>query len=209
MSPRYLLSLKKWPLAVEKALSIISEAPQDGATRTVDFQFGPPWKGRLPLRLFIDGRRVLQCELCDAYPSFLRDVRGWMERCLVLDKEGTLHPELLTLDCADTVLSLVLVHVGWEEDSLGAVPVSFFAAFRSGCDTPSACCFCSTPALIRELYEGLMDCLKRCRSLFDSPQHWHDVHRYDLLSAGTTTQRMMKDLQSARVERMCKIFHKM
>ena len=120
MSSRFLISLKKGPLAVQKALSILNEASLDGETRIIDFQLGPPSHGKLPRRLFIDGRRALQCEFSDSDPSFLHDLREWMERCLVRDQEGTLHPELLTLNTVGTVLRFVMIHIGWDEEATNA-----------------------------------------------------------------------------------------
>ena len=202
MSPRFFISLKKWPLAVQKALSILNETSLDGETRIVDFQFGPPSRGKLPLRLFIDGRRALQCEFCDADSSFLQDLREWMEHCLVLDQEGTLHPELLTLNVERIVLSFVLIHVGWEDDRTGARPISFFAVVGSDSQEPLACCFCDTLDTISGLYQALWDCLLRYRARFDSDHFWHDVKRLDRLNPRSTSDRMAEQLRSRKIERL-------
>lgn len=202
MSHRFLISLKKWPLATQKALSILNEASQYGETRIVDFQFGPPSGGKLPFRLFIDGRRALQCELSDTVPSFLRDLREWMERCLVMDQEGVLHPELLTLNLCGLVLSIVLIHVGWDEVDTRAKPVSFLVVTRSDMEAPSICCFCDTLDTIAGLYQAILVCLKQNRSRFNSAEHWYDVKRYDRLNPVSTTERMLSEIRSPKIEKV-------
>jgi len=203
MSPRFLISLKKWPLAVEKALTILNEAPLYGETRLVDFQFGPPLRGVLPFRLFVDGRRVLHCELSDTAPSFLQELREWMERCLVLDREGVLHPALLTLDLKGMVLSLVLIHAGWDEVDSRAKPVSFLVIVCSDREEPAVSVFCDTLDTLGGLYHSLLDCLLRNRSRFDCDEHWFDVKRLDGLCPRSTTDRMIEQFRSRKMERFC------
>lgn len=203
MSYRFFLSIKKWPLAVQQALSLLQEAPQYGETRDVDFEAGPPVRGRFPLWVFIDGRKALLCEPCDSYP-FLDQTRQWMERCLERDREGTLHPEILTVDCADTVFSFVMVHVGWEENRGRASPVSLLVVVRSDRKAPVACCFCRTLDTIGRLYGTITDCLTRYRSRFDDPDCWYDAKRFDKLAALPTGDRLLGQIRSAKVERCIK-----
>ena len=200
MSLRFLISLKKWPLAIQKAFSQLNEASQNGETRIVDFQLGPPQDGELPLRLFIDGRRALLCRLNDTSLSFLHDMREWMERCLVFDQEGTLHPEVLTLNCTGLVLHLAMVHVGWDEVDSRAKPISYFVVIRSDWDDPAVCCFCDTLDTLRGLYHAVMDCLRRFRSLFDNQGYWYDVKRLDMLHPVSTTDRMLTVFYSKKLE---------
>lgn len=203
MSHRFLLSLRKWPHAVQQALSFLDKASPCGETCSVDFDFGPPSKGRLPLQIRIDGQIVLRCELSDTNPSFLHDVRGWLERSLVRDREGTMHPELLTLDCAGGVLSLVIIHVGWEDDwDSRARPVSFFVAIRSGNMGPAVQCFCDTIDTILNFYDKLTDCLERFRSRFDSNAFWFDVHRFDKLNPVPTSERMLNQICSQKIQKL-------
>jgi hypothetical protein len=208
MSHRFLISLKKWPLATQKALSILNEASQYGETRIVDFQFGPPSDGILPFRLFIDGRRALLCELSDTSPSFLRKLREWMERCLVMDQEGVLHPELLTLDLRGLVLSIVLIHVGWDEVQSRAKPISFLVVIRSDMAAPTVCCFCDTLDTISGLYKAILVCLRQYRSRFDRAEFWYDVKRYDRLNPIPTTERMLSEIRSKKIEKVA-LYQKM
>lgn len=143
------------------------------------------------------------CEFSDADCSFLQGLREWMEHCLVLDQEGTLHPELLTLNAERIVLGFVLIHVGWEENGSRARPVSFFAAIRSDSLEPLACCFCDTLDTIGGLYHALWDCLLRYRSRFDSDALWYDVKRLDKLTPRSTSERMAELLRSKKIERIC------
>ncbi len=202
MSHRFLISLKKWPLATQKALSILNEASRYGETRIVDFQFGPPSGGKLPFRLFIDGRRALLCELSDTAPSSLCKLREWMERCLVMDQEGVLHPELLTLDLRGLVLSMVLIHVGWDEVQSRAKPISFLVVIRSDMETPSVCCFCDTLDTITGLYQAILVCLRQYRSRFDSAKYWYDIKRHDRLNPVSTTERMLREIRSSKIEKV-------
>ena len=202
MSHRFLISFKEWPLAVKKALSILDENSLYGETRIVDFQIGPPFQGRLPFRLFVDGRRVLHCELSDTAPSFLHEIREWMERCLLFDQEGHLHPELLTLNSKNQVLSFVLIHVGWEEVDSRAKPISFLVVTRSDQKVPAVCCFCDTFDTIGDLYRALILCLRKYRSRFDSDEFWYDVKRLDGLNPVSTTERMLDEIRSSKIEKV-------
>ena len=200
MSSRFFISLKKWPMAVQKALSFLIEAPQYGETCDIDFILGSPSGGKLPLYIDVNGHRALACELSDSYP-FLGSLRGWMERCLVQDSEGTLHPEIVTLDCADAVLSLVMVHAGWEDDNGRAEPVSLLAAIRSDREEPVLCCFCRTVETITRLYCSLLDGILRYAHLFDRNDTWYDVHSFDRLSPALTSERLFRQIQSPKIEK--------
>lgn len=204
MSPRFFLSLKKWPLAVQQALSLLNEVPRYGETRTIDFDIGPPEHGRLPFRATIDGRMALLCELNDSYP-FLEELREWMERCLVSDREGTLHPEIVTVDCTDAVLSMVMIHVGWEDDFGLSSPISLFILLRSDSKAPVICCFCHTFRLIGNLYRAFLDSLSNPR--FDDPEEWFDVRRFDILAGKTVRQRLIESLRSRKIEKILRSFH--
>ena len=203
MSPRFFPSLKKWPLAVQQALSLLNEVPRYGETKTIDFDIGPPEHGRLPFRATIDGRMALLCELNDSFP-FLGELREWMERCLVSDREGTLHPEIVTLDCADAVLSMVMIHVGWEDDRGRPSPVSLFILIRSDRKDPVICCFCHTFQLIGNLYCAFLESLSSPR--FEDPEEWFDVRRFDTLSGKTVRQRLVESFRSGRIEKILRSF---
>ena len=202
MSHRFLITHKEWPLAVKKALTILDENSLYGEARIVDFQIGPPLQGRLPFRLFVDGRRALHCELSDTAPSFLHDMREWMERCLLFDQEGHLHPELLTLNARNLVLRFVLIHVGWDEVDSRAKPVSFLVVTRSDQKDPAVCCFCDTFDTIGDLYRALILCLRKYRSRFDSNEYWYDVKRLDGLNPVSTTERMLDEIRSSKIEKV-------
>ena len=207
MSPRFLLTLKKWPLAVKRALSLLDEDSLCGETRSIDFQFGPPSKGRLPLQMRLDGKRVLLCELSDCNPTFLHAMRGWRERCLLHDREGMYHPELLTLDCTDFVLWLAMIHVGWDEDRVRGLPVSLLVIVRSDTEEPIYC-FCYTFDVICKLYYALLACLKVYAAEFEDPECWFDVRRFDLLDARSTAGRMMEQFRSEKIEIMHRVLRK-
>lgn len=207
MSHRFLITLKKWPLAVRKALSLLNEISPDGETCSIGFQFGPPSQGRLPFQMRVDGKRVLLCELSDCNLSFLHEMRGWMERCLLRDREGTLHPELLTLDGVGTVLSLVAVHVGWEEGRSRAEPVSLLVVIRSDRDEPLYC-FCRTLEMVCNLYGALVLCLERYGPLFNDPGCWYDIRRLDQLDPRSTKERLLEMVRSPRIESICRMAQK-
>lgn len=200
MSQHFFPIIKKWPLAVQKALLKLNEASLSGETRIVDFQLGPPRQGELPLRLFLDGRRALLYLLNDTSPSFLQNMREWMERCLVLDQEGVLHTELLTLDCTGLVICFAMVHVGWDVVDSRAKPISFFAVIQSDCDEPALCCYCDTLDTLGGLYRAILECLKRYRALFESNECWYDPKRLDKLTPSATTERMLSQIRSRKLE---------
>lgn len=200
MSQHFFPVIKKWPLAVQKALLKLNDASLSGETRIVDFQLGPPQHGELPLRLFLDGRRALMYLLNDTSLSFLQDMREWMERCLVFDQEGILHPELLTLDCTGLVVCFAMVHVGWDEVDSCSKPISFFAVIQSDCDEPALCCYCDTLDTLGGLYRAILECLKRYRALFERNDCWYDAKRLDKLTPIATTDRMLSQIRSRKLE---------
>ena len=101
MPSRFFTASKKWPEAVRKALSFITDLPEQGDIDEPLFLFGPPVHGRLPFRIGLGGRTALSCELGGDYP-FLQEFREWMERCLAFDRYGVFHPEIVTFE-ADNV----------------------------------------------------------------------------------------------------------
>ena len=200
MSQHFFPVIKKWPLAVQKALLKLNDASLSGETRIVDFQLGPPQHGELPLRLFLDGRRALMFLLNDTSLSFLQNVRDWMERCLVFDWEGILHPELLTLDCSGTVVCFAMVHIGWDEVDSRSKPISYFVAIQPDRDEPVLCCICDTLDTLGGLYRAILECLKRYRALFESNECWYDPKRLDKLTPSATTDRMLSQIRSRKLE---------
>lgn len=209
MAHRFLISFKKWPMAIQKAFSDLEldKDPLSGETRIVDFQIGPPQGGELPLRIFLDGRRALLCQLGDTSPSFLHDMREWMERCLVFDQEGHFHPEVLTLNCTGLVLSLTLIHVGWDEIAQRNTPISYLVVICSDREEPALCCFCDALETISGLYHALINCILRYRPRFDSGTDWYDVKRFDMLNPVRTSDRMLESILSSRIERITSSYH--
>ncbi len=205
MAAHFRITLTEWPAAVKKALKELEESPEEGETSTVDFRFGPPSKGRLPVAILIDGKVAIRCEISDTNKTFLQDLRGWMERSLVFDKRGVNHSEVLTIDCAgNTVLSLIMMHVGWDEP-LRISPISFFVAIIVGRE--ERFCLCDGLETIIGLYEAIIDCFHRHRSRFNNQAYWYDVKRFDLLNNIPTTDRLLADILSPILEikrRVCK-----
>lgn len=200
MTPRFSISQKKWPQAVKRALSFLTDNPIYGEISDIDFELGPPSGGRSPLSILLDGRKKLLCEPSDTYP-FLDSLREWMERCLIVDKEGLLHPEIATIDCIDAVYSLVMVHVGWEGSQEAAEPVSAFIVIQSKKSEPNIFRFCRTTETICRLYRAFVEGIDRNRERFDNPSSWYDVGRFSLMDRRTTSERMMQTLRSESLEK--------
>lgn len=205
MAPSFVLSLRRCPLAIQKALSLLSDASPRGETRRVEFRAGPPRNGFLPLRVLLDGKEECGLHLPDTYPSFLHEMRGWMERCLLLDREGSLHPEMLTLSCRSEVIHLVLIHVGWEEGDGRARPVSLLAIVSSRDEEPLMVCLCDTLETLAALYRALTDCLRRYSSRFDGDD-WFDARRHDTLDGSPTSERLLGEIRSGVLERKLREF---
>lgn len=205
MAPSFLLSLRRCPLAIQKALFLLSDASPRGETRRVEFRAGPPRNGEIPLRVLLDGREEYRAYLPDTHPSFLHEMRGWMERCLLLDREGTLHPEILTLSCRAEVLHLVLIHVGWEEGDGRARPVSLLVIVSSRDGEPRLVCFCDTLETLAALYRAITDCIRRYSSRFDGDD-WFDARRHDTLDGSPTSERLLGEIRSGVLERKLETF---
>lgn len=207
MAPSFLLSLRRCPLAIRKALFLLSDASPRGETRRVEFRAGPPRNGELPLRVLLDGREEYRAYLPDTHPSFLHEMRGWMERCLLLDREGTLHPEILTLSCRAEVLHLVLIHVGWEEGAgRRARPVSLLVIVSSRDGEPRLVCFCDTLETLAALYRAITGCLMRYRTRFDREGDWFDAKRLGASGAAPTSERLLGEIRSDILERKLRDF---
>ena len=172
-----------------------------GEISEIDFDLGPPDGGRLSFRFIVDGRSMPLCEPSDAYP-FLESLREWMERCLVFDKCGVLHPEILTINCADGVYSAILFHAGWEETDGVAEPVSGLIVIRSGHRKPVFQGFCRTTETIVQLYRRITEGIRRYRQLFNRPGAWYDTGRFSLLDRRTTAERLISRIHSGLIERI-------
>ena len=154
----------------------------------------------------VDGHRALFCEVCDIYPV-LENLRDWMERCLSVDRCGMFHPEIVTLNLADSVYSIVLIHMGWEDSERGARPVSAFIVVREDRRHPMLCEFCYPVDTLCNLYEAIRSCLNDYRRLFDSPDCWYDVKRFNKLDSRSTTDRLLKIIKSSLIELKSANFH--
>ena len=199
MSFRFFPSLKKWPMAVQEALSLACESDFPGDIRRISFSLGKPEHGKLPVSVDIDGHRALFCEVSDFYPV-LDDLRDWMERCLAHDRNGTFHPEIVTLNLADSVYSLVLVHAGWEDCGNVILPVSVFVIVREDNSHPLLCEFCYPVDTLRRLYLSIKSCLNDHRRHFDDPRCWYDVNRFDKLDTMSHTDRLLMKIKSRKIE---------
>lgn len=200
MSSRFFIPSKKWPAAVNEALSHLVNLPQTGDIDEPVFRFGPPSNGRMPLRVLINGRTTLLCDLSDGYP-FLGALREWMEHCLCFDRLGDGQPGFVTLDTFQGTCTLILVHAGWERGRDGRpVAVSLFAAVRSGARHPAACCFCRTRRTVGALYRALQESVEDYRGLFDSRDVWYDSGMFSLRDRLKTSGRMKRALRSPLIE---------
>lgn len=131
-----------------------------------------------------------------------------MERSLVLDREGHLHPEVVTLDCAEGVLRMGWFHAHWEMRGAHAVPVSCLIVLCPGEEVPAVFCFCKTLETIGSLYGALLECFRRYRVLFNDPEQWYDVRRFDHLNSVPTAERLLGESRSTKIEKMCKVYRK-
>lgn len=203
MSSRFFISQKKWPEAVRRAISYLVLSRGSGHVSDIGFDLGPPSGGHLTFRITVDGKRSVLCRPGDTYP-FLESLREWMERCLVFDKEGTLHPEILTLDCSDGVYSVIMFHAGWDRIDGLAEPISGLAVISSGRDEPTLCCFCRTRETISRLYRSIMDGIAENRYLFDKPGAWYDPGRFSPLDRRTTAERLIERICSDKLDLLLK-----
>ena len=206
MSPRFFSSLKKWPLALQEALSQACKTELSGNIRRISFKLGKPGRGILPVSVDIDGHRALFVEVSDLYPV-LGNLRDWMERCLSFDRNGRFQPEILTMNLADSVYSIVMIHVGWEDVERDSRAVSVFIVIREGHRHPLLCEFCYPVDTLCNLYEAIRSCLNDYRRLFDSPECWYDVKRFNKLDPRSTTDRLLKIIKSSLIELKSANFH--
>lgn len=200
MPSRLFFPSKKWPEAVIEALSCITDLPEHGNVDEPVFLLGPPARGRLPFRISVKGHTTPLCELGDEYP-FLEELRGWMERCLEYDRHGTFHPEIATLDTADGVCYLLMVHAGWEKDRRSeACPISQLIVIVSDRGKPVFRCFCRTRETVRDLYGTILRTLNDYRDVFDDISSWYDTHAFSALDRTSTSAWMESRIRSRVIE---------
>ena len=207
MSFRFFPSLKKWPMAVQEALSKAYKSDTSGVIRQISFSAGRPRCGKVPVTVAVDSHRAFFSEVSDTYPV-LDDLRDWMERCLTYDRNGTFHPEAVTIELADSVYSLVLFQVGWEENKRDdPVPVSVFIIMRHGVGFPILFAFCHPVETLRRLYNTIQSCLNKNRRFFDDPRYWYNVKRFDRLKPESITDRLLRRIKSQKIELHCRNYH--
>jgi len=199
MSLRFFSSLKKWPLALQEALSQACKTELSGNIRRISFKLGKPGRGILPVSVDIDGHRALFVEVSDLYPV-LGNLRDWMERCLSFDRNGRFQPEILTMNLVDSVYSIVMIHVGWEDVERDSRAVSVFIVIREGHRHPLLCEFCYTVETLCSMYHAILTCLERYRRSFDNPDCWYTVKRFDRLDSSSTTDRLLRMFRSRDLE---------
>lgn len=196
MQSRFFTPSKKWPEAVRKALSIITDLPVNGEVDEPLFSFGPPVHGRLPFRIRLGGRTAVSFELGGDYP-FLEEFRDWMERCLVFDRHGVFHPEIVTFDTAGGVLHLLMVHAGWEKGlAFGACSISELIVVESDRDIPAFRCFCRTRETVRALYGALVWAVCEYGEEIDEASVRHAMQQSPY--TGTSRSRRMEVLLQSR-----------
>ncbi len=197
----FLDSFEKWPVAVHEAFSSAQKYYKGGALTDVDFEFGPPSSGKCPCYVIADGHKMPLCEVSDCYPV-LKKIRDWIERCLTFDKKGELNPQILTLDCYDTVLTIAMVQAGWykcyEKDH--ARPISLFVVSRDDSREATLQCLCESHRTLRNLYWAILDVLTSNAKLFDSPGTWYSADRCCLLKRHRFSRQMLNSFLSHDIE---------
>ena len=206
---RFFFTNREWPAAVGRALSDMVQLPTSGDVDDIDFELGPPSRGLCPCRIVINGKRRPLCGVCDTFPVLER-LRSWLERCLVFDRYGVLHPEILTVDCREGVLSAVLVHAGWEaeEKCEGSRPVSLLVLHMSGQREPFYCGFCDTFATVARLYRRVISLIHTWRDRFDAPPGWFSPRQLRRLDARPWSEVMLETFRSSAIEEKTIFFRK-
>jgi len=199
MSPRFLLSQTELPLAILDSLSRISEGKQYEDTRQIHFDLQAPRGGMIPVCVEVDGRRALRCEVCDT-ENILEELRSWLERCLVSDRYGTLHPEIVTLNLVGHVYHMALLHAGWEESGKHPEPVGLLAIYRSDQKKTLLSEFCMITEFVTDLYRGILDYLRKYRSMFDNSPEWYNLTRFDHLNPDRLSDHLIDCFRSEFVE---------
>lgn len=205
MLSRFFPSQEKWSMAIQEALSKASTSKHPGNIRQISFSLGKPGRGKLPVSVEIDGHGTFFCEVSDTYPV-LEDIRDWMERCLTYDRHGTFHPEIMTLNLAESVYSFALIQVGWEQTDRGDVPVSLFIVVSWEHEYPLLCEFCYPVDTLSSLYRSITNCLCTNRRLFDNPNCWYDVKRFNKLNAESNTDRLLTKIKSYKIDMYCNFY---
>lgn len=182
------------------AVSVLSEEIRD-----IDFDIGCPRDGTISGWVLADGQRAARLILSDAYPM-LSDLKAWMERCLVFDRFGALHPEVLTFEGKDTVYVSAMIHAGWEQTD-GILeghpqhePIAIFILIRRNPDRPLLCCFCRPVRTIHRLYEAVRDAIRRYAVHYNNPRNWYDSERFNRLDPRTKAARMEDVFSSLLIE---------
>lgn len=166
--PTFLKGVKRLLDAGSIGLQYYSSTPESGDIYDIDFRFGKPSKGIMPLYLIADGRQMFICNICDSYPAF-GNILSWMERAMDPSSSGTKKLEALSLDSACSITTFFTVQIADD----GPDGVSLLTIIRLNRSTPVFTCFCRTQDTILNMYKALNRAVREYSCVLDHPGNWN------------------------------------
>lgn len=193
---RFYIQFKKWAGAYSDSLSVINDQVW-GEIEDIDFRFGPPRRNGFPCYISIHGIEKPLFELSDIRPSFA-ELREWMERATNLSSLNRLNPEMVNLQCVESVVTISLVPGSWADDS--AEMISLLTVIFPESEKAIVKSFCRTYETIGRLYTALIKATLKFEKDFSNPSNWNDPERYNGLEKRSCSERIRSEFQSDLVE---------
>lgn len=192
---------RKLAIAYHSLIDFITDTPDNADPEDIDFLFGRPCQGFLPLYIIRNGKKQLICTLCDIYPPFEK-IKNWLERASVISCAGFYCSEMVTLDCLESTVTFLLIQTHWRHSTLqGGIntAMSVLQILQVGSGLPTVFCLCDTEKTMRNLYRAMFDCLRRNRTMFDDYKNW-TLYERKWLDDEKNSNIILEQLRSKRLE---------
>ena len=162
---------RKLAKAYRSLIDFVTDTPDDAEPEEIDFLFGTPSQGYLPLYIIRNGRKQFLCTLCDIYPPF-KKIKDWLERASVINSAGFYCSEVVTLDCRESTITFALFQTHWSYMGEVNKALSVLQILQAGSGKPTVFCLCDTEKTMRNMYRAMFKCLERNRNRFDDFVNW-------------------------------------
>ena len=189
---------RKLAKAYRSLIDFITDTPDDAEPEDIDFLFGSPYQGYLPLYIIRNGRKQFLCTLCDIYPPFEK-IKDWLERASVINSAGFYCSEVVTLDCRESTITFALFQTRWSYRGEVNKALSVLQILQAGSGKPTVFCLCNTEKTMRNMYRAMFDCLERNKNRFDETENW-TLYERRWLDCKKNSAFILEQIESKRLE---------
>lgn len=189
---------RKLAKAYRSLIDFVTDTPDDAEPEEIDFLFGTPSQGYLPLYIIRNGRKQFLCTLCDIYPPF-KKIKDWLERASVITSAGFYCSEVVTLDCRESTITFALFQTRWSYRGEVNKALSVLQILQAGSGKPTVFCLCDTEKTMRNMYCAMSDCLRRNKKDFDEVENWA-LYERKWLDQKKTSVFILEQIESKKLD---------